>query len=196
MQALPEWRRQNTQQDGSLSEQGSQQWKQNLHKFLVSNGVKMQKTNLKAKGLANKHHVKACDHAWQALGLGFASFVGKNKCVALNSNETCNRYLERCKAKLLVARCAVVSRIRALAPCALKRCGATRDEYGGCRGFWLHGFASLPFFFAHWKIRCCHFPDPLHRLPGDHNNAITSSGLASMKTERIIVSNHKNGPWR
>ena len=58
------------------------------------------------------------------------------------------------------------------------------------------GFASLLFLFAHCKIRGCHFPDPLHRLHDDHNNAITASGLASMKTERIIVSNHKNGPWK
>ena len=80
MQALPEWQGQNT--DGSLSKQGSQKWKQSLCKFLVSKGVKMQKTNLKAKGLANKHHLKASDHAWQAVGLGFAGFVGKNKCGA------------------------------------------------------------------------------------------------------------------
>ena len=50
---------------------------------------------------------------------------------------------------------------------------------------------SLRFFFAHCKIRSCHLPDPLHRLHDDHNNAMTASGLASMKTERIIVSNHK-----
>ena len=88
MQALPEWRGQNTQQDGSLSKQGSQKWKENLCKFLVSSGVKMQDTDLKAKGLADKHHLKACDHAWQAVGLGFASFVGKNKCVAPKAHET------------------------------------------------------------------------------------------------------------
>ena len=59
MHALPEWWGQNTQQDGSLSKKGPQKWKENLCKFFVSKGVKMQKTNLKAKGLANKHHFKA-----------------------------------------------------------------------------------------------------------------------------------------
>ena len=52
IEALPEWRRQNTQ-NGSLSKQGSNKWKQNLCKFLEGKGVKMQKTDLKAKGLAN-----------------------------------------------------------------------------------------------------------------------------------------------
>ena len=66
MQALPEWWGQNTQQDGSLSKKGSQKWKEHLCKFFVSKGVKMQKTNLKAKGLANKHHFKTYDHAWQS----------------------------------------------------------------------------------------------------------------------------------
>ena len=80
-QALPEWRRQNTQQDGKLTKQGSHKWKQNLCKFLGRKGVKMQKTNLKAKDLANKHHIKAYGHAWQAVGLGVASCVGQNKCV-------------------------------------------------------------------------------------------------------------------
>ena len=82
--------------------------------------------------------------------------------------------------------------------------GATRFEalerqetsIGRCRGFWLHRFRSLLFLFAHCKIRGSHFPDPLHRLHDDHDNAITASGLASMKTERIIVSNHKSGPWK
>ena len=41
-----------------------------------------------AKGLANMHHLKAYDHAWQAVVLEFASFVGKNKCVALKAHET------------------------------------------------------------------------------------------------------------
>ena len=63
MQALPEWRGQNTQQDGALSKQGSQKRKEYLCKFLVSKGVKMQKTDLKAKGFADKHHLKAYDHA-------------------------------------------------------------------------------------------------------------------------------------
>ena len=43
------------------------------------------------------------------------------------------------------------------------------------------GFASLPFLFAHCKIRGCHFPNPLHRLHDDHNNAIAASGLPSMQ---------------
>ena len=71
-----------------LAIEGSQKWKQNLCKFLDGKGVKMQKTNFRAKGPANKHHLKANEHAWQAVGLGFASFVGKNKCVALKAHET------------------------------------------------------------------------------------------------------------
>ena len=57
------------------------------------------------------------------------------------------------------------------------------------------GFASLPFFFfVHCKISGLAISaDPLHRLHDDHNNATTASGLAPMKTERIIVSSHKNG---
>ena len=31
---------------------------------------------------------KAYDHAWQAVGLGFASFVGKDERVALKAHET------------------------------------------------------------------------------------------------------------
>ena len=73
MQAPPEWRGQNTQQDGSLLKQGSQKWKQNLYKFLVSKGVKMQKTHFKDKGFANKHRCKAYD---------------QNKCVAPKAHET------------------------------------------------------------------------------------------------------------
>ena len=94
----------------------------------------MQKTNLKAKGFANKRHLKAYDHAWQAVWLGFASFVGKNKCVAPKAHETrftvpMSSVPEALQRKAAVARCAVVSRIGALTPRTLKRCGATRDEY-------------------------------------------------------------------
>ena len=70
----------------------------------------------------------------------------------------CRRYLERCKGKLLVARCAAVSRIRALAPRACSVLGR-QDQYSMSR---IVGFASLPFFFGHCKIRGRDFPDPLH----------------------------------
>ena len=201
IEALPEWRGQNTQQNGSLSKQGSQKWKQTLCKFLEGQGVKMQKTNLKAKGFANKHHLKGYGHAWQAVGLGFANFVGKNKCVALKAHET--RFTVPMSSPLeALQRQAAGRQVR----CCIKdsSTGATRFEalWGDKRRVLVDvadsgsiGFASLPFLFAHCKIRGCHFPDPLHRLH-DHNNAITASGLASMKTERIMVSNHKNGPWK
>ena len=151
----------------------------------------MQKTNLKAKGVPNKHRLKAYDHAWQAVGLEFASFVGKNKCVALKAHETrftapMSSLLGTLQSKL-VARCAAVSRIRAVASRALKRCGATRDEYWSMsRILALSASHRGHFLFAHCKFRGCHFLDPLHRLH-DHNNAVTASGHASMKTERIIV---------
>ena len=203
MQALPEWRGQNTQQDGALSKQGSQKRKEYLCKFLVSKGVKMQKTDLlKAKGLADKHHLKAYDHAWQAFGLGFASFVGKNKCVAPKLHET--RFtapmsslpgaLQR-KAAGRQARCCIKG--SSTGPTRFEALWSDkRREVVDVADSGSIGFASWPFLFAHCKIRGCHFPNPLHRLHDDHNNATTASGLASMKTERIIVSNHKNGPWK
>ena len=56
--------------------QWSQKWKQNLRKFLERKVVNMQtKINLKVAGPADKHHLKACDHAQQAVELGLASFV-------------------------------------------------------------------------------------------------------------------------
>ena len=135
MQALPEWRGQNTQQDGSPSKQGSQKWKQNLCKFLVSKGLKMQKTNLKAKDLANKHHLKACDHAWASGWAGVCELPWQEqvRCSEGARDPVHGAHVvaakESCKGKLLFARCAAVSRIRALAPRASKRCGATSDEY-------------------------------------------------------------------
>ena len=89
---------QNTEQDGSLLKQGSQKWKQNLYKFLVSKGVKMQKTHFKAKGFANKH--------WGLRASLASTGALLHRRTRPSSRCPCRRYLERCKGKLLVARCA------------------------------------------------------------------------------------------
>ena len=174
-QALPEWRRQNTQQDGKQT---------------------------KPRASLTSTTLKTYDHAGPPVGLGFASFHGQNKCAALQAPEIrfavpSRRYLKLCKGKLLVARCAAAFRIRTLAPRAFKWCGARRDEYWSMSRILAPSASPRCFFlFAHCKIRSCHFLDPLHRLHDDHNNAMTASGLTSMKTERVIVSNHKNGSWK
>ena len=128
-------------------------------------------------------------HAWQAFGLGVASFGGQNKCVALQAHEIrctvpSRRYVKLCEGKLLVARCFEVvwsEKRRVLVDVAVS--GSI-------------GFASFLFFFAHCKIRSCHFPAPLHRLHDDHNSTMTASGLTSLTTERIIVPNDQNGPCK
>ena len=81
---------------------------------------------------------------------------------------------------MLVARCTAASKMRTLAPRAFevvwsekRRILVDVADYGSI------GFASLLLFFA-CKIRGCHFPDPLHGLHDDHNNAMTASGLPSM----------------
>ena len=160
----------------------------------------MQKANLKAKGFADKHHFKGYDHAWPAVLLGFASFVGRNKCVVLMAHETSFTVSMSSLSGALQRKAAG----RQVCCCIKDSCtGATRFEalWSDKRRVLVDvedsgsiGFASLPFHFAHCKIRGCHLPDLLHRLHDNHDNATTAPGLASMKTERIIVSNHKNGP--
>ena len=66
----------------------------------------MQKTNLKAKGFVNEHHFEAYDHAWQAVGLGFASFCWLEQMLCSAGARDQVHGADVVKGKLLVARCA------------------------------------------------------------------------------------------